>query len=178
VITFVLALFLTTTASNTPDPATCPMHAEHMKAAAKADPDTEASHGAGVDHRHDTLGMSHDTTHHSFRLFADGGAIELRANDGADEKSVAAIRKHLREIADAFAGNDFTTPAFVHGNPPDGVAEMARLHDTIDYRYEDVATGARVRITTKDAAALAAIHEFLRFQVREHRTGDSGEMEK
>jgi hypothetical protein len=176
-ITFVLALFLATTATTTPDPATCPLHAEHMKAA-KAAQHTDASHGADIDHRHDTLGMSHDATHHHFRLFADGGAIELRANDGADEKTVGAIRKHLREIADAFARNDFTTPAFVHGHPPDGIAEMARLHETIDYSYEDVATGARVRITTKDAAALAAVHEFLKFQVREHRTGDSAEVEK
>ena len=34
----------------------------------------------------------------------------------------------------------------------------------------------RVRITTKDSAALAAIHEFLRFQIEDHRTGDRTEI--
>ncbi|PYR73529.1 MAG: hypothetical protein DMF86_20265 [Acidobacteria bacterium] len=30
----------------------------------------------------------------------------------------------------------------------------------------------RVRITTKDARALEAVHAFLRYQIKEHRTGD------
>jgi len=29
-----------------------------------------------------------------------------------------------------------------------------------------------VRITTRDGEALAAVHEFLRYQIREHHTGD------
>jgi len=29
-----------------------------------------------------------------------------------------------------------------------------------------------VRITTKDARALEAVHAFLRYQIKEHRTGD------
>jgi hypothetical protein len=37
--------------------------------------------------------------------------------------------------------------------------------------------GGEVRISTKNAAALEAVHKFLRFQVVEHRTGDSGEVE-
>ena len=42
----------------------------------------------------------------------------------------------------------------------------------ITYRYEDVARGGIVRIETKDARALDAIHAFLRYQVTEHQTGD------
>ena len=40
------------------------------------------------------------------------------------------------------------------------------------YRYEEMTEGARVVIATTDAAALAAIHDFLRYQIREHKTGD------
>ena len=33
--------------------------------------------------------------------------------------------------------------------------------------------GDQVRIATSNPEALRAVHEFLRFQIRDHRTGDS-----
>jgi hypothetical protein len=153
---------------------TCPMHAQHMGGGA----DGGAKHGADVDHRHDTFGMPHTASAHSFRLFADGGAIELRANDKDDAETVAAIRTHLQEVAAQFAKADFSTPAFVHGSAPDGVAAMERLRANIAYRYEPLPAGGRIRITTRSAEALAAVHDFLRFQVTEHRTPDSGKVEE
>jgi hypothetical protein len=33
--------------------------------------------------------------------------------------------------------------------------------------YEETAAGGRILVTTKDAAALSAIHEFLRFQIED-----------
>jgi hypothetical protein len=152
------------------DPATCPMHEQHMKqAAARGD----AAHGAEVDGRHDTLVASHETTRHTFRLFEDGGAIELRAKAPAAAETVDAVRTHLREIAAQFASNDFGTPEFVHGRQPAGIADMHRLHASIAFRYEDVDGGGRIRMTTADAAAVSAIHDFMKFQIIEHRTGDS-----
>jgi hypothetical protein len=38
--------------------------------------------------------------------------------------------------------------------------------------------GGLVRLRTENAEALAAIHEFLRFQIKDHQTGDSLEVEK
>ena len=152
--------------------SSCPMHAQHTAA------DGSAGHGAAVDGRHDTFGMSHATSTHSFRLFADGGAIELRANDAADQATVDAIRTHLRQVAEQFKNADFSTPAFVHGYRPDGVAQMERARRDIGYRYESLDRGGRIRITTKSAQALAAIHDFLRFQVTEHRTANTGEVEE
>ncbi|HEX6099824.1 MAG TPA: hypothetical protein VF432_26160 [Thermoanaerobaculia bacterium] len=161
-------------------PASCPMHAQHM-AAAKAESsraDGSAEHGRHVDGRHDTFGMPHTKSTHSFRLFADGGAIELRANDKGDDATIAAIRGHLREIVQQFEKADFSTPAFVHGYRPDGVARMEQLRGDIAYRYQSVDAGGRIRITTRSAEALAAIHDFLRFQVTEHRTANTGKVEK
>jgi len=140
----------------------CPMHAQHVA-------DGTAKHGEEVDHRHDTFGMEHTASTHAFPILADGGAIELRANRAEDKETVAMIRTHLQKIVDQFRGGDFSTPAFVHGYPPGGVDEMTRLRDKIVYRYESLPTGGRIRITTKNAEALAAVHEFLRFQVTEHR---------
>lgn len=98
--------------SMTAQETTCPMHAQHM--------------AAGVDARHDTFGMSHIATTHSFRLFDD---------------------------------------------------DLKRLSERVAYTYEELPAGGRIRITASDPQALAAAHAFLRFQVVEHRTGDSGKIE-
>jgi hypothetical protein len=176
-------LLILAAASLSADEKTCPLHEQHMKAAAAKKaatviPNGDAKHGADVDGRHDTLVASHETTRHSFRLFADGGAIELRANDAADQATIDGVRTHLQEIADQFAANDFGTPAFVHGRAPSGVAEMKQLHDAIAFKYESVKGGGRIRMTTANPEALAAMHDFLKFQVVEHRTDNSGKVEE
>jgi hypothetical protein len=51
---------------------------------------------------------------------------------------------------------------------------MTRLKDRIPYQYEETPLGGRVRIVTRDAAALAAVHAFLHFQIEDHQTDDSG----
>ena len=43
---------------------------------------------------------------------------------------------------------------------------------SIAYAYEDTPEGGRVRISTADAEARAAVHAFLQYQIREHATGD------
>ena len=130
-----------------------------------------------MDHRGDAaMGFSQHATKHTFRLLPDGGAIEVRANDANDTTSIQAIRAHLRTIAKSFAEGDFATPEVIHERPPDGASEMKELRSAIAYRYVDVSSGGRVRITTKDPKALDAIHRFLRFQIDEHKTGDSIEV--
>lgn len=186
IATIVLVFAATALFAGDPDPATCPLHEQHMKEAAAAAaaqssdhvvPIGDARHGAEVDGRHDTLVVSHETTRHSFRLFADGGAIELRATDQADKATIDGVRAHLHEIVAQFVRNDFSTPAFVHGRQPAGVAGMQRLHDAITFRYESVDGGGRIRMKTTNPEALAAIHDFLRFQVVEHRTDNTGKVE-
>jgi hypothetical protein len=49
---------------------------------------------------------------------------------------------------------------------------MQQRKALIAYKYESIANGARVRIITRDTAANAAVREFLRYQIREHKTGD------
>ena len=116
------------------------------------------------------MGFSQETTKHTFRLFSDGGAIEVRAKDDATLK---LVREHLRVIAKSFAAGDFSKPQEVHDRLPEGAAKMKELRSEITYRYNDLASGGQVRIKTKSPRALEAIHEFLRFQIREHKTGDS-----
>jgi hypothetical protein len=151
------------------DPANCPMHAQHT---------AEAPHAHGVDQRGDhVMGFSHEKTKHSFRLFADGGAIEVRANDASDAESVAQIRGHLQVIAKEFSAGTFTKPEEIHARVPDGVGAMKDLGAKIAFTYEELDRGARVRVTTSDTRGVEAVHQFMRFQISDHRTGDSAEVE-
>ena len=136
-------------------------------------------HDHDMDHRGDqAMGFSQHAAKHTFRLLRDGGAIEVRANNAKDTKSVDAIREHLRSIATSFAEGDFAKPMFIHDRMPDGAKEMKELRDAIAYRYEEVPNGGRVRITAKDSRSLDAVHRFLTFQIDEHETGDSKEIER
>jgi len=122
------------------------------------------------------MGFDHDKTTHHFRLYPDGGAIEVSAKDPLDTSSRAQIRKHLGHIATSFAAGHFDMPMFIHDRIPPGVPDLQRLRDRIRYTVQDTAGGARVRITTADEQARRAIHDFLRFQIRDHQTGDTTEV--
>jgi hypothetical protein len=79
---------------------------------------------------------------------------------------------HLEHISKTFAQGDFTDPHEVHAETPPGVPEMKSCKDKISYQYESIAKGAKVIITTQDPKALEAVHDYLRYQIREHKTGD------
>jgi hypothetical protein len=49
---------------------------------------------------------------------------------------------------------------------------MKSKRASITYVYEPMESGGRVRITTTDAGAIKAVHQFLTFQIDDHRTGD------
>jgi len=133
----------------------------------------------GVNERGDhAMGFSHEKTTHHFRLAADGGAIEVVANDPNDTASAEQIRAHLTHIAMLFKEGDFNIPMLVHGEAPPGVAAMKHLKGAISYTFESSDRGGRVRIATPNAEAIEAIHEFLRYQITDHQTGDPLETEK
>lgn len=131
-------------------------------------------HHSAVDHRGDgVMGFSHEKTTHHFRLYADGGAIEVTANDKMDTESRDEIRMHLSHIAGMFAAGDFQAPMLIHDRVPPGVPVLQRLKAEVSYRYQDVEGGGRVRIATRNKRALSAVHDFLKFQITDHRTGDT-----
>jgi hypothetical protein len=149
--------------AQTSDANPCPMH-QHDS--------TDAHHATVRLHGDKAMGFSHAKTTHHFRLAPDGGAIQVTANDAADKASVEAIRMHLTHIAAMFADGDFSTPMFVHDSVPPGVTTMRLLKDKIRSTYNRIDAGASVRIESSDQVALAAIHDFLRFQITDHQTGD------
>jgi hypothetical protein len=131
-------------------------------------------HHSGVVQRGDhVMGFSHEKTTHHFRLTEDGGSIEAIANDSADGNSREEIRQHLQHIATMFSEGDFDAPMLIHARTPPGVPAMKKLRHEIQYRVEDLPYGARVKVSSQNPKAVAAIHDFLRFQIQDHRTGDS-----
>lgn len=134
-------------------------------------------HHAAMTARGDrAMGFDQAATTHHFFLYEDGGAIEVTVKNRSDKKNLDAIRAHLPHLVQLFAKGDFTTPMFVHDQNVPGVEGMARLRDRIAYAYADLRDGGRIRITTRHARALSAIHEFRRFQIQDHKTGDSLEV--
>jgi hypothetical protein len=118
------------------------------------------------------MGFSQTATTHHFLVMKDGGAIQVEVNDPKDNDNRGKIRMHLKMIAKEFQQGVFTTPFAVHGQVPPGVPTMDKLKTSIAYGYEETRNGARVRIKSSDPEALDAIHQFLKFQIEEHKTGD------
>jgi hypothetical protein len=115
------------------------------------------------------MGVDQYTSVHRFDALADGGRIELQ-RDRDDSLGSAAIRRHLRTIARAFAAGDFTAPATVHVETVPGVPVMRARRAAIRYDVSDLPRGAELRIRSADPVAVKAIHGFLAYQRREHRT--------
>ena len=125
-------------------------------------------------HQHMSGGMDFDqaATVHHFRLAPDGGSIEVETRRADDTALRDMVRAHLRTLPKDFAAGDFAKPFATHGETPDGVPDMIRLKNRITYSFETLKEGGRVRIRAVTPEAIEAVHAFLRYQIREHHTGD------
>ena len=139
-------------------------HQEHL---AQMEKDRELKNRGAA-----AMGFDQETTTHHFLLSETGGRIEVVVNDAADVKGRDQIRTHLREIAADFASGNFAKPFMTHGEVPQGMKTMQARMNTLSFTYEDRTDGGIVRLSTPDAKTRRAVHDFLRYQIREHATGD------
>jgi hypothetical protein len=109
---------------------------------------------------------------HHFELLPDGGIIEVDVKDEKDTATRDEIRGQFVHIASMFSANNFEIPMFIHDTVPPGVPVMKEKSKAITYTLQQTPGGARIKIQTDDPEALKAVHEFLIFQIRDHRTGD------
>jgi len=124
------------------------------------------------------MGFDHLKTTHHFLLASDGGAIQVEANDAKDSASRDQIRRHLRHIAMMFSEGNFEVPMLIHEKTPPGSEVMQKLKGEISYEYKETERGALIQISTANTQALQAIHDFLKFQIKEHMTGDPLELKR
>jgi hypothetical protein len=117
------------------------------------------------------MGVDQYTSAHVFEDLPDGGRIVLDRDSGPDTTGITTIRAHMRDVAAAFAAGDFTKPFQVHAAVVPGTVVMTARRADLYYRERDRPRGAEVRISSADAAAIAAVHEFLAFQRGAHHAG-------
>jgi hypothetical protein len=118
----------------------------------------------------EAMGVDQYTSSHRFEPLPDGGLIRLQ-RDREDSAGTARIRSHMQTIALGFARGNFTLPGFVHAREVPGTAVMAQRRSRITYTADTLPRGGQLRIHSHDPAAVAAIHQFLSFQHRDHRVG-------
>jgi TusA-related sulfurtransferase len=136
---------------------------------------TGAAQSPGVVQRgesHEGMGFSQATTTHHFLLTRSGGIIQVTAKDPQNTEQIATVQMHLKHIVAMFSAGDFSVPHFVHDTTTPGAATMKRLRSSIRYTSETMENGGRIRIDTDSTEARNAIHDFLRFQIKDHETGD------
>jgi hypothetical protein len=129
---------------------------------------TRESSFAALQRRGETaMGVNQYTSSHGFEALPDGGRIVLQQQTD-DSAGTATIRAHMSTIAEQFRRGDFAVPGLVHAQGVPGTDVMASHRVRISYTADTLPRGGEVRITTADSAALAAVHQFLAFQRREH----------
>jgi hypothetical protein len=123
---------------------------------------------------HVAMGVDQYTSTHKFESLPDGGRITLERDSG-DLTGVAQIRSHMEEIAASFQSGDFFIPGFVHDAEVPGTKVMRARRDHIRYAPSPTPAGGQLRILSRDPQAIAAIHQFLAFQRRDHRSQAAGD---
>ena len=135
-------------------------HAQHMQ--------SDSAFAAVQRRGQGVMGVDQYTSSHVFEPLPDGGRIELQRNVD-DSAGVAQIRRHLNEVAHQFEQGDFSAPFLVHDQEVPGTAVMREKQSRIRYEVRNLPRGGEIRITTRDTAALTAVHDFLTFQRSDHR---------
>jgi hypothetical protein len=92
---------------------------------------------------------------------------------GFPHDETTAIRSHLEHIVRLFSHADFSIPIFVHDQVPPGIPVMKEKRDQISYSLEEISGCARLSIQTRNGEAVKAVHDFLRFPIEDHHTGDA-----
>ena len=121
-----------------------------------------AKRGAGV------MPFDLEKTTHVFEPLDGGGSETVTARDPADTGQVSLIREHLEEEADKFGRGDFSDPAAIHGEDMPGLKELEAGVKEIEFRYEELPNGARIRYITDDPALISALHQWFEAQVSDH----------
>lgn len=109
-------------------------------------------------------------TTHVFRATATGGEQTVVAKDVSDTDQVSLIRRHLRDEAKRFAAGDLSDPMAIHGMEMPGLEDLRRAAGRVRVVYSSAPRGARITYTTRDAAALVALHDWFDAQLEDHGT--------
>jgi len=119
------------------------------------------------------LGTDVDKVVQHYYLVKMGGVIELTAKDPNDTATITALRKYLEAQKALYEKGKNDSDAEVHGKIPDGLATMKKMRNDITFYSTETDSGAVLRMFSVNDQARQAVHDFMKFQISEHKTGDS-----
>lgn len=119
------------------------------------------------------LGVEADKVVQHYYLVKNGGVVELTAKTPGDSATIAALQKYLNTQRDLFEKGKNETDAEVHGKVPDGMVGIKKFRNEITFFTAKTDNGALLRMFSVNPEARSAIQDYLRFQIIEHKTGDS-----
>ena len=120
-----------------------------------------------------------DRVVHHFYLYPDGGSMTLSVKDPSDTETRKAVRAYVQRVSQliVFGNLDRPREQFGQGIPGlDRIADARARKATITVRSSAPDEGSHIVFATADPGALQGLHEFLRFQIEDLKTGDSKEV--
>ena len=138
------------------------------QAAPAGDPDAEMNARFSK-----ALGVPLDKVTLHFYLVKNGGVIELTAKDPNDTATINALQKYLQTQKDLWEKGKETAVTDVHGKFPESAATMRRLRNEITFYMAKTDNGGVLRMFSINEQARNAIQEYFKFEIAEHKTGDS-----
>lgn len=124
------------------------------------------------------LGVPLDKVTLHFYLVKNGGVVELSAKDTADAATIAALQKYLQSQKDLWEKGKETAVTDVHMRAPESAATMRKLRNEITFYMAKTDNGGVLRMFSINEQARAAIQDYLRFEIGEHKTGDATTLEQ
>ena len=117
----------------------------------------------------DVMPFALKATTHIFTKTSDGGVQEVVARNPHDTEQIRLIREHLHRIEQDFRNGDFSAPAQIHGKAMPGLAELRHARPgEVEIRYQDLDNGGELRYSTRNAALVAALHQWFDAQLSDH----------
>lgn len=107
-----------------------------------------------------------------FYLVKNGGVVELSAKNPTDTTTAAALQKYLQNQKDLWEKGKETAVTDVHLRAPEAASTMRRLRNDITFFMAKTDSGGVLRMFSINEQARAAIQDYLRFEITEHKTGD------
>lgn len=108
---------------------------------------------------------------HMFLPSAAGGVVEIVVHT-MDATQIALVRSHLLQEAAMFARGDYSNPAYIHGKTMPGLARLKSAASRVSVRYFETPSGAAIALASADEGLVAAVHQWLAAQRRDHSLSD------
>ena len=120
-----------------------------------------------------SLGVTLDKVVVHFYLVKNGGVIELAAKDANDNTTINALQKYLQNQKELWEKGKESAVTEVHAKPPEAALTMRKLRNDITFYMAKTDNGGVLRMFSINDQAKNAIQDYLKYEIAEHKTGDS-----